>query len=123
MNIRMMILAVVCGVLSAAVPALPAKDHPTIRVWGAPPAMPPWMDEHPYRVAPPGHWTPREPDWRTVDWSGPTAGYELHRRTQAHSLEFERKYVAPAKPSRMPYHNIGILEFVPSARVCGPGIR
>jgi len=111
--------------LAAALAAGPvaAWDHPTVRVFGAPPAQPPWMDEKPIRVAPNGYWRPREVDWHIADWNAPQWGNAIHRHTQAHSLWFERKYVIPAEPSRQPFHWIGIPEYVPTARVCGPGIR
>uniref|UniRef100_A0A7C2JXV8 Uncharacterized protein n=1 Tax=Schlesneria paludicola TaxID=360056 RepID=A0A7C2JXV8_9PLAN len=116
-----------CGlavVLSTTATASAGDKHQNrMPVHGAPPAMPPWMYERPYRVAPAGVWAPREPDWRSIDWSGPGFGHGVHRVTQAHSLQFEEKYVQPAKPSREPWFKIVISEFIPDDKVCGPGVR
>lgn len=85
-----------------------------------PPALPPWMYAQPFRTMPPGVWTPMEEDWRTINWNRDCWGCGLHRQTQAFSLEFERKFVAPAKPSRRPWDTWGILEYVPCEKLCGP---
>jgi hypothetical protein len=106
--------------VSMAAAAMAGDDDPP-RAPYFPPAMPHWLNPTPFRTAPAGHWFPRDVDWRSVDWSGDCHGCALHRKTQAHSLNFERKYVIPAKPSRRPWHNIPILEFVPDFKPCGPG--
>ena len=94
-----------------------------IPINGAPPAMPPWLYERQNRLASDGVWAPREPDWRSIDWSGHEFGYGVHRATQAHSFRFEEKWVAPAKPSREPWFKVVIHEFIPNDKVCGPGVR
>uniref|UniRef100_A0A7C4LIY5 Uncharacterized protein n=1 Tax=Schlesneria paludicola TaxID=360056 RepID=A0A7C4LIY5_9PLAN len=109
-------------VLTAALAGVTWGDNSYRRPYD-PPALPPWMYARPFRTMSSGVWAPFEQDWRTVDWNRECLGCGMHRTTQAFSLEFERKYVAPAKPSRRPWDTLGILEYLPFEKQCGPTSR